>query len=182
MSKIIFVGGIHGVGKTWQCQRLAGMMAIDHYSDSRLIMDLKGEQSYDADKSVKNIDSNQDILLSAIKKYIDQDVVAIIDGHFCLFNAEHEIKKIPMKTFMGIAPIAIIVLYDTIGNISNKIYSRDNVIYDYDFLSSFQDKEIKYSKYIAEYLRVPYLMFNVSEDIGVIKGFIDKLRLDKDER
>jgi adenylate kinase len=180
--KIIFVGGIHGVGKTWLCQRLGDTMAIDHFSASQLIMNLKDDKSYDTNKSVKNISGNQDILLNAIKKYIGLDVPAVLDGHFCLLNSKHEIEQIPMETFIGIEPIAIIVLYDAIENISQKISGRDGIIYDYDLLSYFQDEEIKYSKYVAEYLRVPYLTFNMTEDIGDISNFIDKLQLGKDEK
>ncbi len=182
MRKLIFVGGIHGVGKTWLCQSLKDTIGIDHFSASQLIMNLKDEQLYDKDKSVINIDGNQDILLNSINKYISPNAIAFLDGHFCLLNSKHEIEPIPIETFIGIAPTAIIVLYDTIDNIDQKISGRDGVKYDYDFLSYFQDEEIKYSKYIAEYLRVPYLAFNVTEDIGRICDFIDKLQFGKDEK
>ena len=157
-------------------------MDLKHYSASQLIINFKDEKSHGANKSVKNIVGNQDALLNAIEKYIKPEVLTVIDGHFCLLNSKHEVEQIPIETFIGIAPIAIIVLCDTIENISQKISGRDGIVYDYDFLTYFQDKEIKYSKYIAENLRVPYLTFNVSEDIGDISDFIDMLQIVKDEK
>ncbi len=179
MRKIIFVGGIHGVGKTWTCQHLEDTKSISHFPASQLIMKLKDEKPNDTDKSVKNINSNQDILLSAIEKYIHPDRLALIDGHFCLLNSNHEVERIPMETFQRIAPCAIVVLFDTIKNISKRISGRDGISYDYDFLLYFQDKEIKYAKNIAEHLCVPFLKLDVAEGFDSFTNFIDKLQLGK---
>jgi len=182
MRRIIFVGGIHGVGKTWVCQRLESTMSISHFTDSQLIRKLKDEKPNNTDKSVKNINSNQDILLNAIEKYIHPDRLTLLDGHFCLLNSDHEVERIPMETFKRIAPCTIIVLFDTIKNISKRISGRDGISYDYDFLSYFQDKEIKYANKIAEHSGVPYLKFDVAEGVDSMVNFIDKLQLGKDKK
>lgn len=174
-NKIIFVGGIHGVGKTWLCEKLVDEMEVKHFSASQLIKDLKKNHSVNNYKGVKNINNNQKLLLLAVNQYADRDLTIILDGHFCLLNLEHEIKQISKETFVNMSPIAIIVLYDSILNISKKISNRDGVRYDIDLLSSFQDEEIKYSEDVAKYLQVPYLLFDVSDDIAVVKEFIVKL-------
>ncbi len=113
------------------------------------------------------------MLLAAIDKYIDQNSITILDGHFCLLNSNHEITKIPKATFEGILPIAIIVLHDSISNISNKITNRDGVSYDINLLSSFQNEEMKYSADIADDLQIPFLLFDVSGDMSEMVNFID---------
>lgn len=163
------------MGKTWFCKNLEDRMMIKHFSASQLIKELKKDHFVDTNKSVKNIDDNQELLLSAISQYVDRDLPVILDGHFCLLNSEQEIKQVPKETFVSISPFAIIALYDSIVNISKKISNRDGVRYDFDLLSSFQDKEIKFSENIARYLRVPYLSFDASDDISVVEDFIVKL-------
>jgi len=69
-KKIIFVAGIHGVGKTYLCQSLKESIGIDHFSASQLISEFKREKFSSTDKSVKNINNNQELLLKAIEKYI----------------------------------------------------------------------------------------------------------------
>ncbi len=172
---IIFIGGIHGFGKTWLCEKLAGGAKNKTFSASQLIKDLKNDHSAAKNKSVKNIDNNQKLLLSAINQYIDRDLSVILDGHFCLLNLGHEVKQVPKETFVSMSPIAIIALYDSISNISEKISNRDGVKYDCDFLSFFQDEEIKYSEDVAKFLQVPYLLFDVSDDIKIVKDFITNL-------
>ncbi len=169
---IIFVGGIHGVGKTYLCKSLEESLSFKHYSASQLIKSLKDGQSVSIDKRVANIDGNQQLLLTAISEYIKPDVTAVLDGHFCLLNNKKKIEYIPVEIFSCISPISIIVLHDSIKNIGNKISGRDGVRYNYELLTTFQEKEIEYSQYIAQHLHIPYLVFDVADDIAEVEDFI----------
>jgi hypothetical protein len=74
-NNLIFVGGIHGVGKTTLCKKLTEELHFNHYSASQLIKMLKSENG-DGDnknKGVKNIDGNQDLLITAINQYLDKN-------------------------------------------------------------------------------------------------------------
>ena len=57
-NKIIFIGGIHGVGKTSLCVRLTDSKGINNFSASQLIKMLKTDYSDDKNKGVKNISNN----------------------------------------------------------------------------------------------------------------------------
>ena len=176
-TKIIFVGGIHGVGKTSLCEKLSNRIGLNYFSASQLIRKQKDRHRDSKDKAVKDISNNQEILLTAINQFIDHNLIVLLDGHFCLLNLNYEIIQIPQKTFEDISPIAIIILYDSILNIYRKITNRDGVNYDIDLLSSFQDKEIEYSMDIANKLEVPYLLFDVLSDISVVVEFITDLKI-----
>ncbi len=177
MGKIIFIGGIHGVGKTLMCKRLEERKPVSHYSAGQLIMELKDEKLDGTDKTVKDINGNQDLLISAIEKYVSTDSLALLDGHFCLLNANNEVKRIPIETFRRIAPRAIIVLFDSVENILRRISGRDGVSYDYQLMSYFQDEEINYARYVAKCLNVPYFKADVSEQVAEVDQFIDSLSL-----
>jgi len=180
-KKIIFVAGIHGVGKTYLCQRLKESMDVDHFSASQLISEFKSEKLSSTDKSVKNINNNQEVLLKAIEKYIQPTRPTLLDGHCCLLNSDHGVERIPIETFIGIEPCSVIVLYDEISSVVEKISGRDGVFYDAKLLSYFQDEEIKYAKEIAERLRVPYLKSGVDKGLESVKYFIEDLNIGMDK-
>ncbi len=169
------MGGIHGVGKTTLCKKLTKHLNINHYSASQLIKMLRNENDDNRNKGVKNISGNQDLLLTAISRYINKSITSILDGHFCLLNANHEIKRIPKETFSDISPVAIILLHDTIANIEHKISQRDAITYEANLLSSFQENEIQHSSEIAKGLEIPYLLLDVSDNIDELKNFITSL-------
>jgi len=180
-KKIIFVAGIHGVGKTYLCQRLKKSMVVDHFSASQLISEFKSEKSSSTDKNVKNINNNQGLLLKAIEKYIQPTRPTLLDGHCCLLNSDHGVERIPIETFIGIEPCSVIVLYDEISSVVEKISRRDGVSYDAKLLSCFQDEEIKYDREIAERLRVPYLKSSVDKGLDSVKDFIGNLNIGMDK-
>jgi len=81
-------------------------------------------------KVVKDIGGNQELLLAAINQYISSNTITLLYGHFCLLGSTSKVTRISQQTFDNISTIAIIVLYDTITNISINISSRDGVQYD----------------------------------------------------
>jgi len=174
-NNIIFIGGIHGVGKTTLCEKLVENLHFNHYSASQLIKMLKNEDGDNKNKRVKNIAENQDLLITAINQYLDKSRPALLDGHFCLLNTEHKIKRVPKETFTAISPNAIVTLHDDIAKIINRITHRDDVNYDFTLLSSFQDKEISYSADIANNLEIPHLLFNVSDNITGLINFVTSI-------
>ena len=180
-KKIIFVAGIHGVGKTYLCHRLKESIGIDHFSASQLISEFKSDKLSSTDKSVKNINNNQELLLKAIEKYIQPTRPTLLDGHCCLLNSYHKVERIPIETFVGIEPCSVIVLHDKTSSIIKKISGRDGVSYDIKLLSRFQDEEIKYARKIAERLRVPYLKSSVDKGLDSVKDFIKNLNIGMDK-
>lgn len=174
--EIIFIGGIHGVGKTTLSHKISQEIGIDHFSAGKLISMLKEENENGRDKRVTSVDGNQEILISAIDHFIKGGSTCLLDGHFCLLNREGEVTEVPRATFEKISPIAIIILHDSVEEISKKIGDRDNKNYDVDLLSYFQSRELGYSRDIAAILQVPYLVFNMQNDVVELIGFIKELK------
>jgi adenylate kinase len=172
--KIIFVGGIHGVGKTTLCKNIELRFNIKHFSASNLIAQEKAEENL-RNKRVENIDENQDSLVTAIKKNFTNENWYLLDGHFCLLNKDNEITQIPSSTYQAICPSAIVVLVDEPENIYNRLKLRDSVKHDLSLLHSFQENEINYSHYIRDKLNIPYLMCNTTENEEKIYSFVEGL-------
>lgn len=175
--EIIFIGGIHGVGKTTLTQKVALELGGEHFSAGELIKMFENESNENIkDKRVTNISGNQEVLISAINHFIKENSVCLLDGHFCLLNRDNEVTEVPQEIFLDISPLAIVVLYDSVAEISQKIGKRDNQDYDLDLLSRFQLRELEYSQQIAELLSVPYLAFDVKKGAAVVTEFIKELK------
>ena len=56
--RIVFIAGVHGVGKTTLCNELAARFNIEHFSASNLIAREK-EEEHLRNKRVENIAGNQ---------------------------------------------------------------------------------------------------------------------------
>lgn len=102
--KLIFIGGIHGVGKSTLCKKLISELKIPHYSASELITRAQ-KGLYTKNKTVKNVTKNQDVLLVALNEFVDEPCI-LLDGHFALFDAKQKVQQIPVETFASIEPIA----------------------------------------------------------------------------
>ena len=172
--RIIFVGGVHGVGKTTLCNTIASKFNIKHFSASNLIS-IEKEEEHLRNKQVENITGNQDFLVTAINKYFEDENWYLLDGHFCLLSKNNEVTKIPYSTYEGICPSAILVLIDKPENIYARLSSRDSIKHELALLQSFQKQEISYAEYIRDKLSIPYLMYNVTESNDKIYTFIEGL-------
>lgn len=156
LKNMIFVGGIHGVGKTTFCNMIFDKYHLVSYSASRLISDAK-KQEFGRSKRISDVDTNQDLLVDALEDIRFGDQWFLLDGHFCLIDKAGRIIRVPENTFQQLAPKAIIVLTNAIESIQSRLLGRDNLDYAEEFLKEFQDEELLYAEEVSKMLRVPYL-------------------------
>ena len=171
LHKIIFIGGVHGVGKTPLCKSVCTKFNVIHHSASKLI-EKYSHIKFSSNMRVENINRNQEILIQAINKYLDINKNYLLDGHFCLLNQDGIITEIPLPTFTVISPVAIILLYENPSNIYSRLKNKGKKIYDMDLLTSFQEQELRYSRAVATKLNIPYLKTNPITDREIIDKFI----------
>lgn len=82
---MIFISGIHGVGKTFFCNLVKKEAGIETYSASALITQKK-HAGFSKDKLISDIGSNQHYLLQAVDELKSSGHNFILDGHFCLLD------------------------------------------------------------------------------------------------
>ncbi len=155
MSNVIFIGGIHGVGKGTICNKFCEQTDFVHITASEILK--WNEISASDNKKVENIQSTQDRLIAGLDKTLKKNERYLLDGHFCLFNAEGEIEKVPMETFERIAPILIVIVIAKIDVIKERLEKRDNKSYDFDLLKSMQNSEMEYAQHVSSKLSVPFV-------------------------
>lgn len=153
---IIFVAGIHGVGKTSFCQRVAEALAFDHISASTLIRRAQ-QRSSEQHKAVAAVAQNQDALISALQKHHWEAPVLLLDGHFCLLTTANTIELVPVATFREMSPVAVILLQEQVATIQQRLQARDSVGYPLDLLEALQTTETQQATLVCATLGIPLL-------------------------
>jgi adenylate kinase len=172
MSRVLFVSGGHGVGKTYFCKSLVNDYQFIHHSASELIASKKN-QSFDSSKRVGQINENQDFLMQAIEELGLGDTILLLDGHFCVLNKSGEIVKIPEQTYVNLSPIGIILLIDDPESIHKRLTDRDNVqALNIDLIESLQREELSHAKEISSKLQIPLCVYSVQENRSEVDRFI----------
>ena len=152
MNKMQLVCGVHGVGKTVFAKMISQKLLIENYSASELIRKM-AKREISEYKQVQHISDNQEILLEALSEIKDSDY--ILDGHLCLLNAHNKIERIPYSTFLAMNIDNIYLVVDEPKRILHRLKSRDNQIWDIRFITTFQQEEFEYAKYLAKKMNIP---------------------------
>lgn len=153
MKNIIFVGGIHGVGKGTICNEIALKTGLIHITASQI---LKWDEISDSDsKLVKNIASTQSRLIKGLENQIKKDEKYLLDGHFCLLNSDGIPSRIDENTFDQINPKVIVIVIDDVENIVKRLEARDDKRYDTNVLNQLQQMETEYAKYLSNKYSIP---------------------------
>ena len=171
---MIFISGVHGVGKTYFAEKVGTRLNIKTYSSSKLIEEYK-KTSFDSDKLVKDIEDNQTYLLMAVRYKEAAGEKFLLDGHFCLQDSEGIITRIPAQTFVDLKPQAIVLLTEKPEVIAERRMARDGKVVDLKATASFQDEEEKYATEVAELLQVPLMVSKGSADIEEAIKFIAEM-------
>ncbi|WP_339273424.1 ATP-binding protein [Paenibacillus sp. FSL W8-0426] len=173
MKKIVFVGGIHGVGKTCLCKEISKEFDTPHFSASDLIRKQKEEEARSV-KNVTDVKGNQDALIMAINKFVTDILVFLLDGHFCIINKEGKVERIPQDTFERMEISCLLVLIDDPEEIQKRLKKRDSRDYSIDLLDKFQTEELEYARQLSETLMLPLLIHKNREDKDKLYDFLNK--------
>lgn len=170
---VIFVAGVHGVGKTTICKRVLPSLDIPFYTASDLIRSVNREL-LSKDKAVSNIDENQRALLHRLNELDcagDTDIV--LDGHFVLIDGENKFQPIDISFFREMNLVKIIVITDLSCEILRRINERDAVIYEETFVESYQEKEVDCAKNVGGVLDISVVFLKGYDIEGFRKAVVD---------
>lgn len=171
--QIIFIGGVHGVGKTEISRRVAQELHLVHLTASNLIREA-GETIEKGVKQVHSVLKNQNALLDALNKYKSTHRPILLDGHFCLLDASGDIQEIPPTTFEQIAPRAMLVLIDEPEMIAERLANRDGSFIKVDFISEFQKRELDHAAKVCHAFNIPLMMHQQSQPVDVMLDFVKR--------
>lgn len=163
----IFVGGIHGSGKSHFCKLLQEEIVCDYISASTIL------QWSTKDKTVKNIEANQEALSLLIPYAIQGDKTFVIDGHFVLWNKQRAVEEVPITFFEACKPNVIVVIKESPAIIVERLFRRDGMPYKTDEIEELQKKEIDNARVTSDKLGIPMFILQSTDDEGIKSCIID---------
>lgn len=122
---VIFVAGVHGVGKTHLCQALASTTGLRHESASQLIREERQLATWGDDKIVTEVRGNQDALTAAVDRILQEQPILVLDGHFVLKKADGVLEEVPPVTFERLGLSAIVLVENDPQLIAERLFRRD---------------------------------------------------------
>ena len=158
-KNIIFVGGVHAVGKTTFARRVKADNDIITLLPASDIIKWNDPKQ----KKVEDVHETQNLLVENLQKLVDIDKPYLLDGHFCLMNSKGEVCRVPMQTFQDINPEMIFLLIEDYDVIMNRLMCRDNMKYKPDIIKSLCEIEFSWAHDVANKLGVEIFTIKASE-------------------
>jgi adenylate kinase len=168
--EIVFVGGVHGSGKSWFCTELAPVFGATHIMASEL---LRGRS--EASKAVTDIDGNQKAILQAIGALKGRTSRVLLDGHFCLTTTAGHIQDVPIEYFQALAPRALLLLEATVSEIEHRLARRGESAFSADLISALLQRERSHATRVEETLCVPLKVLSPTSSIAEATAFLSQL-------
>jgi adenylate kinase len=160
---IVFVGGVHGAGKTTICRLIAEAYPAVHVTAGALI-----REAVDAghivtvgaqDKAVPDVDANQAVLLTALEVYrtrTAEDVrLLLLDGHFSLTDAGGTLVDVPLAVFREIGPCAVLLVETDPATVHQRLAVRAVDAPSPETIARMGSRERECAATIADALDIP---------------------------
>lgn len=171
--KVIFVAGIHAVGKSTVCEVVAGEFGIPHFTASQIIRDEKSSAISMSSKLVADVVDNQRLLIQGVSRLL-QDGHLLLDGHFTVrCKLDECIEPVDIDVFRELRVGGIVLFTDNPEEISKRMYNRDGVFHAVELFQSHQDAEIAHAKYVARMLNLPMVELQAFDKDGLMNAMLN---------
>ena len=167
-KNIVFVGGIHGVGKSTFCKEVSNQLNLNYLSASAV---LKWEElNVDVkNKKVEDIPYTQDRLIRGLNLLVNPDEKYLLDGHFCLFDKDGQVSTVPLSTFENINPLMLVVVLGDTQEIQKRLNERDNKGYSVEDLNTMQKYEVEHSILVSKSLGIRCLSDSIENSSSLLQ-------------
>lgn len=151
----IFLGGVHGVGKSFLASQLPDELDIYHASASDLIKQELQQPNWGSDKMVGDAAGNQALLAAAVNRENDCGVRLLLDGHFVLKNNQGEYIYLGSDVFSSLNLKAVILLEAPPQVVRDRISKRDDRDEDIESIKRFLEAERSQAQKVCSALKIP---------------------------
>lgn len=140
---MIFLGGVHGVGKTSMCDGISEQFNLKVASASAIIRAENEYPSPDSRTAVSNVGGNQELLIRGVRRLLSDDPANyLIDGHFALRTLAGKIEAIDAGVFHSIGVSGLVCLVDDPHAIAQRLAARDGEDHDVNKVAQLQTAEL----------------------------------------
>jgi adenylate kinase len=153
--RVIFLAGVHGVGKGFLGAPVANELGICHLTASQLIREEKGHASWSSDKRTSEPDDNQLALIRAVAKRRLGNQDLLLDGHFVLRDVSGKIIRLAQEVFSKLQLSSVILLTEDADTISQRLNERDGKAMNTVAIEELNAEEARHAQEICCELNLP---------------------------
>jgi adenylate kinase len=153
---IIFIGGVHAVGKTYLAAPAAAKIGFRHVTASDLIKLERGGQSWGGDKRVSDVEENQRAIVRALEVARARKERLLLDGHFALRGSAGPNIRIDVGFFKEINPDGIIIINSSSEVILQRLQARGDESWTIGEIEKLASDELEHSQLVARELVIPW--------------------------
>lgn len=157
---VVFVGGVHGVGKTTCCSQVAQRLGCLHVTASEIIRRERVHAVGSTGKLVADVDANQQLLIRGFQSLRAQagPTSILLDGHFALRDRFGEIQPVFVDVFRCLCIDRIACIVDEPSAIAARLRQRDGIAAADPEIDQLQDAELRQARLVATALAVPFAL------------------------
>jgi predicted transcriptional regulator/adenylate kinase len=163
-GRVIFIAGVHGVGKTTLCSGIADSQGFIHKSASQLIREAKASAIARNSKAVTDIPGNQQLLVDAVSRINQSGQTLLLDGHLALLNSAKKAEALPTKVFADLGIDGIVMIHDKPSSIVERLKQRDGNGIGFDEIKALQALENSRAKIVTGELGLPLFRVKAFDD------------------
>ena len=157
---VIFLSGVHGVGKGHLGSPVANSMGILHLTASQLIQEEKGGASWGMDKNTSDLDDNQLALIHALDQKCLTHPYILLDGHFVLRNAQGVLTPLATTVFKKLNLTGVILLTEEVNIIASRLALRDKDEPNIQAISALAKAELAHARAVCNALALPLIVIH----------------------
>lgn len=165
----IFLGGVHGVGKSFLALQLPSHSRLLHTSASTLIKEEIAQPNWGSDKKVLDPTGNQILLSNAVRRKNNNGIRLLLDGHFVLKGSHGELIYLNPDVFSTLNLTSAILLEASPKIIAQRILDRDGRIESIEKLTEFLQAERAQARKVCNTLGIPLEILNEPSAQAFIK-------------
>lgn len=152
---MIFLGGVHGVGKTSMCDGISEKFGLKVISASAIIRAEREHPSPDSRTAVSNVGGNQGLLIRGVQRLVtDSPGNYLLDGHFALRTLAGKIEEIDAAVFNLMGVNGLVCLVDDPGAIARRLAARDGESHDVEAIAQLQTAELGSAESVSRTLKL----------------------------
>lgn len=157
---VIFLAGVHGVGKGFLGAPVASSMGIAHLTASQLIREEKGQATWGLDKKTSDLDDNQLALIRAVAQRRLSNPNILLDGHFVLRDAHGVLTPLATSVFKELHLTGVILLTETERVIASRLALRDKGTPNVQAISELAEAELAHAQVVCNELGLPLVVIH----------------------
>ena len=173
---VIFLAGVHGVGKSFLGALVANQIGISYLTASQLIREEKGRSTWSADKLVGEIDDNQLALVRAVSRRHDDAVDLLLDGHFVLRDSSGDLVRLDKSVFRDLKLTGVILLTEDASVIVERFLARDGTSMSVETITELAVEEQLHACSVCTQLGIPLVAIPSANALSLTSQVIALMR------